>query len=390
MLYKQSSIDPDPDTELLRRMEFEYEAYQLLKTATSDTPVSLFLVSYDLETIPVEEKLKLRFGHDMKNIAKSIKTRSHDNQVIGRLGKKDIAIIASIDEKKSETYAHELCHGIKSDFKDESAGINKTVSIGIITTTSFIEIESAINEAERCMIAAKAMGHDQICTTKQLFNLSTKTGIPLNLLTLEYKIRVEAEETASDVAFQTRRTILDYIHKSETDPLTGLNNRGYLDNRLKREIEIAHKQKNPLCFAIIDADHFGKVNTQYNHATGDTALRVLSDVIRQEIRPTDWVARYGGEEFCVVMPSTSYENGMLVLERIRTALHDQSIPTNKGDTFKLSISSGVIECDIVETKIEQLYARASEVEKLAKNQGRNRTAGQKYIDDAISILPSFE
>ncbi len=62
------------------------------------------------------------------------------------------------------------------------------------------------------MIAAKAMGHARVCTTEDLVHESTRAGIPLNLLSLEYKIRVQAEQTTSNIAFQTRRTILDYIH----------------------------------------------------------------------------------------------------------------------------------------------------------------------------------
>lgn len=80
-------------------------------------------------------------------------------------------------------------------------------------------------------------------------------------------------------AYKDVRTYLDYIHKAETGPLTGLNNRGYLDKRLSREIDNAHKHAIPLSIAILDADDFGRINKIYDYPTGDAALRVIADVL---------------------------------------------------------------------------------------------------------------
>ncbi len=387
-MFKGSSlVGPDPITGLLRRLDFEYKMYQLLLNAADYNPISLLHVSYDLETISVELKLRLRFDYDLQLIANAIKNRSQRDYVMGRIGRADIGVIASLNQDNAESYAQELCDGVKADFLERTKCTDKTVSIGVITVSSNIQVESVLHEAERSMIAAKAMGHSQVCTRQHLEEHAIRSGIPLNLLSMEYKIRVEAEKTASDVAFQTRRTILDYIHKAETDPLTGLNNRGYLDKRLSREIDNAHKHSIPLSIAILDADNFGRVNKDFDYPTGDATLRVIADVLRQETRTTDWVARYGGEEFCVVMLSTLLDDGIVILERIRQAISGRSIPTNKGEPLRVTVSIGAIELTQGELELDELYTRASDALQVAKNKGKNSIAYQDLaLSDVIKIF----
>jgi two-component system cell cycle response regulator len=188
-------------------------------------------------------------------------------------------------------------------------------------------------------------------------------------------------------AYKDVRTYLDYIHKAETGPLTGLNNRGYLDKRLSREIDNAHKHAIPLSIAILDADDFGRINKIYDYPTGDAALRVIADVLRQETRTTDWVARYGGEGFCVVMPSTSLNDGVIVLERFRQAISERSVPTSKDEPLRVTVSSGAIELAKGESELDELYTRASDALQFAKNEGKNRIAYQdSALSDAIRIF----
>ncbi len=379
MFEDSSWIGPDPTTGLLRRMDFEYKLYKLLLNVDQDNQLTLLHISYDLETISVEDKLRIRINNDLRRIANTVKRRCRQGYVAGRIGPADIGVIAHLSLDDGEVYAKGLCDEIQAELWRPKKGIRKTVSIGVITTTSVIEGQTALHEAERCMIAAKAMGHSRICTTQQLADQSHRAGIPLNLLSLEYRIRVEAERTASDVAFQTRQTILDYIHKAETDPLTGLNNRGYLDKRLSREIDNAQKNSIPLSIALLDADDFGAVNKNFDYPTGDLVLRAISDVLRQGIRTTDWAARYGGEEFCVVMPGTSLADGVRVMERCRQTISECSIPTNKEESLRVTVSCGVIERAESESNLNGLYARASNAVQFAKQKGKDRVAFQEMV-----------
>lgn len=367
-------IEPDPDTGLPRRMEFEQVAYHAMLEASHENPVSLLLIGFDLESIPVEEKLGLRMGYELRRISEVISLHAGDVLATGKMDRLEFGVLLACDSGEAEALSLEICDGVRGLSAEQGKHALRTVSVGVLTARHSVQIESALNEARRCMIAAKAMGRDRVCTQEQLISKSVELGIPMNMLSMEYKIRVKSEQMVSNVEFQSRRTILDYINKAETDPLTGLHNRGYLDNRITREISNAHKHNVPLTFAIIDADDFGKLNNKYGLPVGDSALRLLASVLKNEIRSTDWVARYGGEEFCVVMPSTSLMEGVQVLERMRLAVSESSVPTSNGEVARFTISAGVIELAGDELEKEQLYHRASKVERIAKDAGKNRLA----------------
>jgi len=331
----------------------------------------LILISYDVESISVEEKLRLFLYHELRVIADAITKRSASDYVIGKTGRTEFAVLAHLGEDSAEQYAQSLCTGISEDLSIDprsSSDTKKTESIGVITLESMVELESALNEVERCMIAAKAMGRGRVCTLKQLHQQAIDSGMPLNLLSMEYKIRIQAEQTASDIAFQTRSTIQNLMEKAETDPLTGLNNRGYFDKRMPREICDAHQKNRPLTYAIIDADNFGKLNKDHSLPTGDAALRVIADVLRQETRSNDWVARYGGEEFAIIMPDTKLEDGIKVVDRIRKEIASKRISGKNKQLVPLSVCAGVIQLDKGELQVDELTNRASPVLKYAKAQ----------------------
>ena len=373
-------IQRDPNTGLLRRLDFEYRLHQRLTGFTPGVPLSILLISYDVESISVEEKLKLFLYHELRVIASAITKRSASEYVIGKTGRTEFAVLAHIDEATAEKYAQSLCSGVSEDLsKDPRCGseIRKTVSIGVVTLDSMVELESALNEAERCMIAAKALGRGRVCTMKQLHQQAIDAGMPLNLLGMEYKIRVQAEQTASDIAFQTRSTINNLMEKADTDPLTDLHNRGYFDKRMPREISDAHQKNKPLVYAIIDADDFGEINNQHDYVTGDAALRVIADVLRQETRSNDWVVRYGGEEFVVVMPDTELEHGVQVIDRIRKTISERSVPTKNNQNIQFTVCGGVIELSGDEDRVDKLTGRVSDVVHEAKEQdGKNSVAYQ--------------
>jgi two-component system cell cycle response regulator len=167
------------------------------------------------------------------------------------------------------------------------------------------------------------------------------------------------------------------MEKADTDPLTGLHNRGYFDKRMPREISDAHQKNKPLVYAIIDADDFGEINNQHDYVTGDAALRVIADVLRQETRSNDWVVRYGGEEFVVVMPDTELEHGVQVIDRIRKTISERSVPTKNNQNIQFTVCGGVIELSGDEDRVDKLTGRVSDVVHEAKEQdGKNSVAYQ--------------
>ena len=103
----------------------------------------------------------------------------------------------------------------------------------------------------------------------------------------------------------------------ERDSLTGLLNHSNLNEQLIRERLRAERTGNDLCFAMIDLDHFKKVNDTYGHLNGDKVLKSLSRILLERLRRTDIVGRYGGEEFGVILLNTNTQNAERVLDEIR-------------------------------------------------------------------------
>ncbi len=151
-----------------------------------------------------------------------------------------------------------------------------------------------------------------------------KTGI--RILELEKSLKAAADE----------------IHLlSITDPLTGIYNRGYINERLPQEIRRAKRYGRDLSLLMCDIDHFKKVNDTHGHLAGDSVLkkfvRCLTSVIRQQV---EWAGRYGGEEFIVVLPETDLAGAMAVAERLRETI--QKCETKvEGFTISITASFGV-------------------------------------------------
>jgi diguanylate cyclase (GGDEF)-like protein len=168
---------------------------------------------------------------------------------------------------------------------------------------------------------------------------------------------------------------------SITDPLTGCSNRGCLNARLPQEIIRAGRYNRPLSIVMCDIDHFKKVNDTYGHQAGDLVLKEFSKRINDSIRDkVDMLARYGGEEFLVTLPETGLEGALNVAERLRRVISETNfdIGTKK---IKITASFGVAGFDSdklsEEMSIDTLINLADNYLYQAKNEGRNRVAGDK-------------
>jgi len=156
------------------------------------------------------------------------------------------------------------------------------------------------------------------------------------------------------------------------DSLTGLNNRGAFDNSLSREVDLAHRQHNPLSLLVLDIDHFKAVNDTYGHSSGDLALQALANSVTETMRLSDIAFRYGGEEFTLILSNTDAQSAKLVAERIRAAV--AQISCNDGQrSFGFTISLGVAQLNQGENG-PALFDRADQALYQAKKSGRNQVS----------------
>lgn len=168
------------------------------------------------------------------------------------------------------------------------------------------------------------------------------------------------------------------------DPLTGVHNRRYFEQRLHEEIDSHLRQGNDLAFLIIDLDHFKAINDCCGHPIGDVVLQEVSTLIRMQLRLSDILARFGGEEFVVLISDSNNQTVYDIAERIRSSITEnpEFSTMELPNPVTVSIGMCMLPDDPVQNSIEkiaaQLLKRADEALYQSKQQGRNQTTCINY------------
>lgn len=172
-------------------------------------------------------------------------------------------------------------------------------------------------------------------------------------------LQKELEETLAKLTEMTLR--------SHTDALTGLMNRSRLNELLLMEIERMERYGGDLCVALLDVDHFKKINDTYGHLTGDLVLKTLAHLLQNKTRKTDLAGRWGGEEFMIVLINTTLEAALSKMEVLRRLIEHQ----NFEEAGAVTASFGVARF-VKGDSLEGLVGRADSALYRAKAGGRNR------------------
>ena len=171
------------------------------------------------------------------------------------------------------------------------------------------------------------------------------------------------------------------LQLATTDPLTGLFNRGYVDDRFAIELSRARRYGKPLTIAVVDLDHLKSLNDSHGHLSGDIVLRRIGATLRDSFRASDTAARYGGDEFVIVLPETDIEAAKRKLESLRESVANTLIVTTKrSEKLRATISAGLASFPEDGENPAQLFALADEKLFQAKKEGRNRVvAGVRVV-----------
>jgi diguanylate cyclase len=158
---------------------------------------------------------------------------------------------------------------------------------------------------------------------------------------------------------------------SETDPLTGLYNRGFWEARLKEEFARFSRSQAPSSLIMLDIDFFKKINDQYGHLAGDVVLKNISLILTEATRATDFVGRYGGEEFGILLTDTRASQAKVVINRIQERIRATLVDAD-GHKIRYSISLGLTEIHPMFQSHEQWIKLADEALYQSKENGRDR------------------
>ena len=187
-------------------------------------------------------------------------------------------------------------------------------------------------------------------------------------------------------------------YMSQTDALTGLDNRRHLNERIDEMFSHAKRLNEPFSLVMCDLDKFKSVNDTYGHQAGDEVLKQLSAILRDEAREIDRVGRYGGEEFMLLLPGTVLDAAVTFAERVRKRIEGNTF-TFPGGTLTRTSSFGVAgwphpkieQCDdLVRTADDALYvAKETGRNKVVRFDGPEFNAHQAAQDGNAAARPDF-
>lgn len=165
--------------------------------------------------------------------------------------------------------------------------------------------------------------------------------------------------------------------QAHTDSLTGLYNRRYFEECLKKEVMRAERQKQPLSIIGLDLDYLKKINDEFGHAYGDLAIKTVADILKSNARSIDIAARMGGEEFNILLPGVDSKGAMIAAERIRKTIEAQELDVVGHITTSVGVGTFLEHSD----NIEEVLELTDQAMYQSKRNGRNQVTIAKPISE---------
>ena len=193
----------------------------------------------------------------------------------------------------------------------------------------------------------------------------------LNTLVLNIAIALAITALVGVIGWFTIRGYQARLEEmASTDRLTGVANRQVFDLVYDHVAKLSRRTGEPVSMLAVDIDWFKQVNDRYGHAAGDSVLRAVTAVFRDELRESDSVCRWGGDEFIILLGDCALADAQSIGEKIRAAVHDRVI-AHGGRDIRVTVSVGVAEQRSGEGLVE-LAARADEALYRSMEAGRDR------------------
>ncbi|MES2319033.1 MAG: diguanylate cyclase [Pseudomonadota bacterium] len=283
-------------------------------------------------------------------------------------------------------------HGYDKDWRELEAGAPRSVNYTNLPAGSYTFEIKATNNAD---VWNKAPARLEFSIAPHFYETGWFATLLLALLLAviyagfrlqrraHEKQRALLEEQVAERTQQLHVANLALELASQTDPLTGLHNRRYLSNQIPADLAFYERENrrtggsdNTLLFALVDIDHFKRINDTYGHKAGDRVLQQVSEVLRRQVRVGDYLVRWGGEEFLLVCRPSTRQFVPVLGERIRRAVADHSFDLGDGVHVSLTCSTGLAESGLYLNGMqsvgwEQLVELADAALYWVKENGRN-------------------
>jgi diguanylate cyclase (GGDEF)-like protein len=227
-----------------------------------------------------------------------------------------------------------------------------------------IIMQTALDSTENKVEGLEAGADDYITKPIDFAELKARLTSMLRIKRLQEELR----ERETELLEANERL----KHMSQTDGLTGLDNRRHLEDRLREMFEHARRLNEPFSCVMCDLDRFKSVNDTHGHQAGDAVLKQFARILKREVREIDRVGRYGGEEFMLLLPGTVLDAGVTFAERVRKQVESNTFTFGEVSicrTASFGVSAWphprISDCDgLMRAADDALY--------VAKETGRNR------------------
>jgi diguanylate cyclase (GGDEF)-like protein len=190
---------------------------------------------------------------------------------------------------------------------------------------------------------------------------------------LELRARAQVHQRLARTIRELEESKRLLAEQATTDTLTRLKNRRCFFNHAEVDLQRCKRAQSDLSVALLDIDHFKRVNDRYGHPAGDQVLAAVAGVLRRLLRAGDTPARLGGEEFALLLPQTHRLGAAVLAERIRAAIEAERMLLADGRVLNVTVSVGVATQAALELEaVDPLIVAADRRLYLAKQSGRNR------------------
>lgn len=301
----------------------------------------------------------LEGGSDAVRLSRELRSLTRDNQVQQR------NLIAVDARLKAFLDSLSRLVALEEAGRHEEGVASVRSGTGRRQITDFLAALNRIEAEERRMLALRGAESLRADARTLAYNwlLASAGALMMALLAAAVISAAWAHRRLIDLTAELQ-------HLASTDVLTGLPNRRQLMAAVETEICRAGRTGRPLSLALIDIDHFKRVNDRHGHPSGDAVLCEVAEVLREVTRGGDVLGRFGGEEFAVLMPDTGIEQAQWASERLRKAIEGREMLFPGGGSGHVTVSTGVAllagdeHCD-------HLVSRADAALYEAKASGRN-------------------
>jgi diguanylate cyclase (GGDEF)-like protein len=261
----------------------------------------------------------------------------------------------------------------------EQPGVGLRVLTQVDHWASGLRIQSVGNA-----LLLLAFGPDSLSAPSLIANALGKGGMALFFALLAWGVlresggaglpmRVQGRVRALLGAYTFRRNRLEALERElQTDPLTGVFNRRFLDATVPDILRLDQRRGDPSGLLLLDIDRFKALNDEHGHLVGDEALRHVAQLLQQTLRQHDCVIRYGGEEFLLLLPGAGAPAARALAEQVLAQLAGQPLPLPDGRTLTLGATIGVAVSPADGRTWQALLARADERMYAGKRSGRGR------------------